>query len=486
MAKSPEAPALMSESLHTPRPLEETRPFRTSHKRVAPTAARVEGQLPVWLRGELVRVCPSIFELPGWRASHWFDALGLLYSFKFTGEGVSFRCRPLESEAARRALQGEQPYATFDTRIQRSLWQKLKQPAAQATDNANVNVVRYGSDWVALTETPFPLIIDPADLSVKAQVSFADRYPKRSIMIAHPQYDFARAKVVNLLIYLGPLSYVAFYEHDGPSRVRKELARLYFQRLPYVHSFGMTDHHLILVSHPHRMLPASLLWSNKGFIEAFEWQPESGTEIHVFDRRSARWQKYEADPFFVFHIAHAHEEGGEIILDLAAHDSAQFISEYRVENLKRQLPEIRSRLRRLRLKKGQGRAQLETLSESRFEFPSVSYRRQQGRPARWIWGAAPGSDGPRYLSPLLSVDLQKGETLRYLEEDVVFGEPIFVGRPGSDSEADGVILAVGSHMKKDLTICVVLDAKSFAPEARVEIDCAVPLGFHGSFFPDSV
>lgn len=464
-------------------PLQEIRPFHASEKNVAPTPAQVEGQLPAWLKGELLRTCPAVFELPQWRANHWFDGLGLLYAFSFEGDGkVSFRCRPLESEAARRAAAGEQPYATFDTRIQRSLWQRLLEPAAQATDNANVNIVRYGDEWVALTETPFPLVIDPKDLGVKGGFGFKDSYPARCIMTAHPQFDFKRQKVVNALLYIGALSYIAFYEHEGSSRKRQEIARLSFQKLPYVHSFGMTDEHIILVSHPHRMIPASLLWSNKGFIEAFSWQPEGATEIYVFDRRTKAWRRYETDPFFVFHVAHAYSDGDELVLDLAAHSSAEFISEYRTDQLKQQLPEIRSRLRRLRLNSKSGQVKSEELSAHRFEFPSVSYRRRQGQAQQWVWGAAPGTDASgMYGSPLVAVDVKSGQTKVYSEPDMVFGEPIFVGRPGGNAEDDGVILSVGSHMKSNRSVCLVLDAASFEVLARVQVNYALPLGFHGSF-----
>lgn len=61
---------------------------------------RIRGTVPAWLRGDLVRPAPALFEQNGWRADHWFDGLGLLYGFRFDAAGVSFRQRLLDSQVA--------------------------------------------------------------------------------------------------------------------------------------------------------------------------------------------------------------------------------------------------------------------------------------------------------------------------------------------------------------------------------------------------
>lgn len=71
---------------------------------------------------------------------------------------------------------------------------------------------------------------------------------------------------------------------------------------------------------------------------------------------------------------------------------------------------------------------------------------------------------------LVRVDVETGETRRWAEADVLSGEPVFVPRPDSDEEADGVVLS----------LC--LDGE-MAELARAEPPHAVPFGFHGAFFP---
>ena len=161
--------------------------------------ARIQGAFPEWLRGRLVRTAPAIFEQNGWSARHWFDALGMLYSFEIEGVSrVSWMQRLMNTEFARAASKGRAPYGTFDSGNGRSLLRRLVQPVPIMTDNANVNIVPMGRQWVAMTETPRQLIIDPETLETQGEVSYQDALPRRLAPTAHPLYDAARKQVVNV------------------------------------------------------------------------------------------------------------------------------------------------------------------------------------------------------------------------------------------------------------------------------------------------
>jgi len=57
------------------RSIESIAPFRSSQEVRDTTQAIVTGSLPDWLRGELVRTCPAVFQAVRWQAGHWFDGL---------------------------------------------------------------------------------------------------------------------------------------------------------------------------------------------------------------------------------------------------------------------------------------------------------------------------------------------------------------------------------------------------------------------------
>src|ERR1700737_3687139 len=60
----------------------------------------VQGQLPTWLSGSLVRTGPARFEVGEQNYKHWFDGLAMLHLFSFSDGDVAYRNRFLHSKAS--------------------------------------------------------------------------------------------------------------------------------------------------------------------------------------------------------------------------------------------------------------------------------------------------------------------------------------------------------------------------------------------------
>ena len=105
----------MSAAISPTRSIESLAPFRRSPEIQTAVPANISGTIPDWLRGEVVRTCPAVFETQGWRAQHWFDGLGMIYAFRIGNVGVDFRSRLLDSETARDAWRGKAHYGSFGT-----------------------------------------------------------------------------------------------------------------------------------------------------------------------------------------------------------------------------------------------------------------------------------------------------------------------------------------------------------------------------------
>src|SRR4026208_698894 len=91
----------MSAASWPTRSIEALAPFRRSPEIQPGVPANIRGTIPDWLRGEVVRTCPAVFETRGWRAQHWFDGLGMIYAFRIGDSGVDFRSRLLAFETGR-------------------------------------------------------------------------------------------------------------------------------------------------------------------------------------------------------------------------------------------------------------------------------------------------------------------------------------------------------------------------------------------------
>jgi beta,beta-carotene 9',10'-dioxygenase len=453
-------------------------PFRSHADDEAVRETQLRGQLPAWLRGDLLRTAPAVFATGGWEAHHWFDALGTLYAFRIGADGVSYRQRLMDSEVARQARAGRAPRASFGTPIARSAWRRLLSPVPEVTDNTNVNVVSLGDQRVALTESPHQWAVDPETLALTRPVTYDDGLGELA-MLAHPHFDFARGRVVNLATRIGARSELVVYEHASDSRQRSVVGRIPLRRIPYVHAFGLTERHVIVIGHPFEASPTSLLWSNRGFIDHFAYRAEQATTLYLVDRASGEVRRHAAPAGFVFHVVNAFEEDGATSVDVALYPDARVVDELRTAHIHAHgFPGLLPSITRWTMRPGVAEAQVETLLAEGFEFPSVSYRQVNGRRHTVSWGARIG----RGASSSSVVRSSAGAERSFAEGGFVFGEPVFVARPGASDEDDGVVLSVGSHRTHSRSAMAVLDARSLDVLAWAEVPLPIPLGFHGSFF----
>ena len=466
-----------------PRELEAMAPFRRSPDVHEPRATAVTGSVPDWLQGDLLRTCPAVFAQGAWQARHWFDGLGQIYAFRIGDSAVRFQSCLLDSEAAREVAAGRARLSSFGTPTGRTAWQRLVQPVQRSTDNTNVNIVQMGDDLVALTEGARQMRIDAASLRAMGPRPYARDGLDGTVMGAHPHRDFARRQVVNLATTFGARGgVVSVYEHGDGERVRRTVGSWRTDRVPYIHSFGLTPSRAVLVAPPYAVKPLDMLWSNRGYIDHFEWRPQDGTRLVVMDRTRGTTTEHEADAMFVFHTVNAFERGSDTVLDALAYPDAAIMDDLRVTRMAERLPDLRPRLVRITMRPGRPRAEVQPLGDTGFEFPGIHYRRSSGGDYRCVWGAA---DGPPaaggYASSVVKVDVRSGEHRAFGDGEHIYGEPVFVARPGGLDEDDGVLLSVGSSQRTPSSALAILDARTMDLLARADVPAAIPLGFHGSF-----
>jgi beta,beta-carotene 9',10'-dioxygenase len=475
---SPSASAGRGALAVRPRDLSDRAPFRgrPDHQAILETTLR--GEIPAWLRGDLVRTAPAVFAEGAWEAHHWFDALGTLYAFRIGDTGVTYRQRLMETDVAKAAHEGRTPRASFGSPIVRGFWRRIFQPVPEVTDNANVNIVALGDERVALTESPHQWAIDRDTLAVTKKVAYTDGHGSLA-MLAHPHFDFESGRVVSVGTKIGPRSEIVVYEHAPNARERTIVGRVRTARMPYVHAFGLTPKHAILIGHPFDVRPHRMLWSNRGFIDHFEHRPEAGTTLWLVDRASGAVREHAAPSGFVFHVVNAFEENGETSIDVCLYPDPSVVANLGTEAIRTSgFPGLVPSITRWTMREGVREARVEVLLAEGFEFPAISYRKKNGQRHGVSWGARIGPNATR--SELVRMD---GASERvFVEEGFVFGEPVFVARPSSTDEDDGVIVSVGSHRTLDRSAMVVLDARTMEVVARVEVPLPIPLGFHGSFF----
>lgn len=444
----------------------------------------VEGELPPWLSGTLLRSSVSLFEVGNTRMRHWFDGLAMLHNFTFAGGRVSYRSKMLESRAFREASRaGHSTLPEFGTDPCRSIFKRVQATFhPELTDNGAVTVNRIGDEFLAMTETPMPVQFDPVTLATLPGGSRAKA--PGDIATAHAHVDPPSGGMLNYALKIGPRSTYRFYTvggAGGPAVVAGATA----SPPRYVHSFGVTERHIVLLAGPLTIPAGRLIGSalaKRSFLECMSWRPELGTEILVFDRRSGELiKRLETETLFCFHHINAFERDGDLIVDICAFDDPSIIYELYLDKLREgrsQLP--RATARRLCIGLESGSVEQRELWDGYFELPRINYRAHNGLPYRFAYGvsAAPGAESPEWFESLVKLDVETGETRVWHRPGLYPSEPVFVAAPSAEAEDDGVLLSIGVDGAAKRSELTVLDARSLEPLAQAAVPHVIPFGFH--------
>ena len=445
----------------------------------------LQGRLPEWLSGTLVRVTPAVLDVGGASLRHWFDGLAMLNAFGVRDGHVSYGSRFLDTEARRSAqADGEVAFQGFAQDPCRSLFKRVMAVALPpGNDNANVNVAQLGDRYLAMTEIPMPVEFDPVTLETLGGGRYKDRVGGHHAT-AHPHYDPQRDELLGYVTHFGPRSSYRLFAEPAGSRKRRLIGKLGVGKPGYMHSFGMSDRYLVLAENPLVVDPWQLALSGKAFIHNFRWEPERGTRFIVVDRYSGHLRGiYEGPAFFCFHHVNAFERGGELIVDLCAYDDASIVDLLEVERLRGGVDRFPpSRLQRCRIDLRGGGVEYEFLAEPPFEFPRINYGLINGRDYRYGYGTSLHSPESDWPDQLVKVDVVGDDSSTWYEPGCYPGEPVFVAAREGRSEDDGVILSVVLDSPAARSFLLVLDAGSFEELARAEAPQRIPFGFHGQFF----
>jgi beta,beta-carotene 9',10'-dioxygenase len=452
--------------------------FADLDEEIALDSVELRGELPAWLSGSLVRVTPARFDLGERKIRHWFDGLAMLHRFGLHDGRVSYANRFLRSEAYERSQRGDGIGQGFATDPCRAIFKRVQSFfSPDFTDNANVNLMRLGERYVAMTETPLPVEFDPQTLAALGRSKQAPGV----ITTAHPHHDPVKGEAVNYVAQLGPRSQYRVFTTNARDEQRI-VARVPIKEPSYMHSFGMTERYAVLVEFPLQVNPLTLAKGTTSFIESYRWRPERGTRFLVIDRHDGGVKMTgTADPFFCFHHVNAWEEGDDVVVDLIAYDDAKVIDRLYIDKLRNDPEQSSNQLRRYRVTPGSDRVESEVVLDRNIELPRIDYARVNTRPYRFMYACGMRPEEPDWLNELVKFDTRERTLETWHEPGCYPGEPVFVGRPGREREDDGAVLSVVFDSSSGRSFLLVLDAASFEEQARAEAPHHIPFGFHGQF-----
>jgi beta,beta-carotene 9',10'-dioxygenase len=460
--------------------------FADLDSEAGPLALKVRGTFPGWLSGSLLRTGPAKFDVGATTVNHWFDGLAMLHRFSFADGGVTYANRFLHSDSYCEAVvKGALARGEFATDPCRTLFQRVASVFSPAlTDNCNVNVDRFGGETVALTETTLPVRFDAETLQTLGHYRGSAEVGGM-VSIAHPHHDEKRGCRYSYVVDFGRRSSYRLFaipDDGSPERVVSEMR---VDKPAYMHSFAMTERYLVLTEFPLVVDPLRLMLGLAPFIRNYRWTPELGLRFHVFDKDSgALVVSHIAEAAFAFHHVNAYEDGEDVVIDVVIYDDAEIIDQLYLRRLRDgETVSATGRLTRYWLPlAADAPVDAAVIADEMLELPRIDYDRCAGRPYRYVWGTG-RREGGAFLDTIVRVDVASGESRTWFADGCFPGEPVFVARPGSDTEGDGVLLSVVLDAARGVSFLLVLDAQSLGELARAECPHHIPFGFHGNFFP---
>jgi carotenoid cleavage dioxygenase-like enzyme len=455
--------------------------FETLDSEVAIDALPVEGELPAWLHGSLIRTGPAQFEVGEQPMRHWFDGLAMLHRFGIADGTVSYANRMLDTEAKRVADDGGKiSFSEFGTDPCRSLFKRVTSMFSPSlTDNANVNIVELGERYVALTETPIPVQFDPETLSA---AGVAWEVPGE-LTTAHPHLERSSGGMLNYAAKLGPRNQYRFFHIAPDSEDPEVIAATPVSEPAYMHSFGLTERWIVLAEFPLVVNPLRLAMSGRPYIENYRWKPELGTRFTLIDRSSGEASgPFTTDACFGFHHVNAYEDdSGAVIADICTFEDAEIVQSLYLGRLRNGGPIPKPSLTRFTIDPAAATVSHEELVPDGIDLPRINYGRCNERPYRYMWGSGMEPGSGTFFDRIVAVDTEERTTLTWYEPGSYPGEPVFVAEPGAADENAGVLLSVVLDSQAQSSYLLVLDAADLSELARARVPHHIPFSFHGQF-----
>ena len=458
--------------------------FRSLTEEIRLPDVPVEGKIPAWLQGILLRNGPALFEIGEQKMNHWFDGLAMLHGFAFSGGRVSYANRFLRSSAYTAwQRDGVMEYSEFGTDPEpdpcRVMFSRVSTlPVLGAIPNANVSIEQLAKRFQAHTEIPVPVRFDPDSLrtlGVKGEV------PNGRLGTAHPHHDPRTGERFSYEVELIPPSGLRIVsERKG---VRRELAFIPQDRPGYLHSFALTRRYVAVHTQPWEFDLAKFLSPDRGPIATnYVWDGSQPSIVHLIDRkRGGVAASFELDPNFVFHNINAFDDGDSVVMDVCSHRDSGIVDAMYLKHIRKNGSRIpQATPRRLTLKPGTSKVRQRDLADGNFELPRIDYEADNSRPYRYAYGVgAQHASRSGFIDRISKLDIKREEQVVWHEKGTYPGEPIFVRRPGGRGGDDGVALSVVLDAGRRTSYLLVLDARDMSELGRAAVPHHIPFGFHG-------
>ncbi|ESO86260.1 hypothetical protein LOTGIDRAFT_167306 [Lottia gigantea] len=491
--------------------------FTSNTEELEDTEIKFERKLPKWLKGTLVRNGFGKFEMGMRQFAHSFDAFAKLSSWKFDGNGSAyFSTRFIESSFYNDSLATDDiaPYLLFEGVIPEfSAYDKMK-ALMRGIDNMNVNVYKFyneernSSEYVALNDFWKIYEISPWDLTTLGAVT--PHIGERSLggsfgfldllSSAHP---LPEPGTRNHITFLSSVSVIPFFSNTISlirikSAVEREvIAKWDVGRVPYMHSFSVTENYAILFANPFYVNVLRMLRKAEPF-ECLDWYADEPTTVYVVNLNSGELITMSTINVFTMHHVNAYERKDKIIIDVSAYPSPEFVKSLQMEILRdptqRNAFDAHAQLKRFRINLTKNKInyvkrdpKTKIPYSMNLDMPTINELYRASRYC-FVYGIVLKTDNIN----LSHISIVKRDMCRRGRDRSLYikyhypSEAWFVPNPRRKSEDDGVLLVPILDGVRQKSYLAVISAKTMKIINRSYLPVVIPFSLHGRFFDEIV
>ena len=190
---------------------------------------------------------------------------------------------------------------------------------------------------------------------------------------------------------------------------------------------------------------------------------------------------YKTDAFFTLHHVNAFEKDGQLIIDMIAYKDPEVLKAFNCKNLcssRTKLPA--GHLKRYTIDPNTNKVSSQLLSSHHtVELPQINPAKLM-QDYRYMYATASNENG--IAQQLLKLDLHSKRHEIWKCKGCFPTEPVFVAKPGSTEEDDGIILSLVLDVPAQKSFLLVLDAKTFKEISRIYAPHHIPFTVHSKFF----
>jgi carotenoid cleavage dioxygenase-like enzyme len=447
----------------------------------------IDGEVPTWLSGSFVSNGPGLFEVGGTHFNHWFDGFAMLKKFDFKSGTVRFQNRFLQSkqyvESNKLGRLNNNEFATYSSnstlgRILSSMKELIK---SSTHDNCVINTTCVAEHYIAMTESKDMVSFNMNDLSTTGAFNFTDNISGH-FTTAHPHFDVNTNELINVSIEIGKATKYHIYKIEPLSKTRKIIQTYSSDSMFYIHSFSITNNHVILFKSPLVINKVKLIL---GFPlnNALSYQENASSSFIVIDRRNGKIHEIETAPFVCLHSVNAYEHENKIMLDLVCHPSGNPYDTLYLSNLRSRKPTLPTgEIRRYSINLHSKSCDQITISNSSHEFPRINYKTCNGNHYQFVYTALITNPGDLFFNEIQKLNVQTGSIQCWGKPNYYLGEAVFVARTNGQQEDDGILLSIAFNASTQLSSLMIIDALSMHLIAEVYLPLHLPFGLHGNFY----